>query len=160
MNIPNKKAPRIRNGSLRIMDITRLRKFIKLHPEYKGMTIREFGSVIKAFNQEILNDLIENRDGVVLPENLGHLQIKNVKYRNAKLIDYGKSIKHNKVLHFKNWDTDGTFAKVIYKSHYRNRFIKFYRFWTFKLARPASQQVSKSYKDMYSIYESLNISVK
>jgi len=157
MIIPNRKAKRARTKSLQVLDVTRLRKFHLLFPEYKKVTQKEFHQVMRVFHEELIDDIVDNRDGVILPNNLGFLQILSFKYKNVKRVDYAKSIKYGKRFYFKNWDTDGYLGKVIYKSFFKNRGIKFYNFWIFELVRPAKNKISAAFRENYQSYRSFHV---
>jgi hypothetical protein len=130
-NIPNRKAPRNRLKSTSIMNTFELSKFRKKHPEYLDVTLKEFSDIIRVFNSEIIDSVISNRDGVILPENIGRLSIITFSRPKKKIIDFGKSNKTGQLHYHMNWNTDNRLCKIMYNSainNYGNKNSKFYGF--------------------------------
>lgn len=61
-------------------------------------------SYIKAFSTELINEIVNNEDGVKMPLGLGVLQVIG---KNSRSFDYKNSIKYDKKIHHNNSETDG-----------------------------------------------------
>ena len=70
---PDLNAPRFRNKSMSILNSHLLKDFKKRYPEYKNLSIQEFKKIIKVFNCNIVEGIIENRNGIELPDGLGYI---------------------------------------------------------------------------------------
>jgi hypothetical protein len=72
---PDLNAPRYRPKKLNFTNVEFYNRFIEEHPKYANVTADKFKEVINSFNSKIWETVIENRDGVELPEQLGYLFI-------------------------------------------------------------------------------------
>ena len=72
-NKPDRTGKRFRKSSFVIMNNKKLNEFKELYPEYNDISLTEFNNIIKSFNDEIINAIVENRDGVLLPEKIGQM---------------------------------------------------------------------------------------
>jgi len=69
-------------------------RFFKKYPEYKDKRKTDIYQIIKTFNEYVCQEVINNRDGVELPESLGWLFIgtcKNAKKNNVNIGVYNDS---------------------------------------------------------------------
>jgi hypothetical protein len=118
--LPNRKASRKGKIATRIMDTGQIKRFRAMHPEYLDITLKEFTSIVRAFNTAVIEEVIKNRDGVILPENIGKLSIITFSRSKRKIIDFGKS-NETGVLHYhRNWNTDNRLCKIVYNSRVNN----------------------------------------
>ena len=62
---PNRKGKRFRKSSFIIMNKSKLSEFKKMYSEHNNVSLKEFNNVVKSFSNEIINSVIENRDGVI-----------------------------------------------------------------------------------------------
>ena len=69
------------------------KEFKKKHPEHEVLTLAEFNRILRQFNNNIIDEVIEQRFGVTLPERLGHIVIASFPRSKKKIIDFGKSNK-------------------------------------------------------------------
>jgi len=153
---PDVKAPRFRQKGKVLVTDTLINKFKKKYPKYKDITKVKFNNIIKLFNEEVWSEVIENRDGVQLPEGIGYIFIgscKNVKKYN---FDFKTSSEYNTSVENKNWETDGNVAKIFYSSysekyHYKNR-----ECWNFFACRNFKRSVSEEYPKRWTMYHEVN----
>lgn len=144
---PDLTAPRFRTERYSVLCPALFTKFKKKYPEHKGIDYKKFKEVITTFNTKLWENVIECRDGVELPESLGHIFIgscppasKKKNYNYAQSKEHGVSIKH------KNYDTDSFLAKIFY-TNFGNK----YRFrdgelWMFDAHRYFSRATSQAYR--------------
>jgi hypothetical protein len=150
---PDVKAPRFRYDGVNLITEEFLERFKNKYPVYKDITIKEFKSIVKLFNEALWHEVIENRDGVQIPEGLGYLFIGTCQIPVQKNnINHSQSAKYNATVKNRNWETDGKVAKIFYwswaeKYHYRNRDV-----WGFTACRNFKRTVSKEYPLNWTMY--------
>lgn len=144
-------APKFKPKLKNVLSADLHREFLKSHPEYKGLTFKEFKAIVIEFNGQLREAAIENRDGIALPERLGFIII--VKCDKAlKSIDFASSRKYKKAVSFKNWDSDDYMAKIGYTNYpvkysFANREI-----WKFQPVKQFKTRVAKTFCEYYTKY--------
>ena len=151
-NKPDLKAPRYRKKVHRLVNKDFCKRFYKKYPEYKHREMQDINKTIRNFNKLVCQEVIDNRDGVELPEGLGWLFIGTCKSKNKNNIDLGKSIKYGIKVKNKNWETDGKLAKIFYSNYAPRHKYKHREYWGFEACRVFKRQVSKSYQDNWPTY--------
>jgi|TARA_R110000868_G_scaffold5681_6_gene33616 hypothetical protein len=150
---PNITGPRVKKKLTHIMSELELKYFKNKHPEYKDLKLSEFNNVIKKFNHNIINEVIENRNGVALPERIGQFIIMSFsKAQHKKIIDFGESNKTGILSYHKNWETDRRIGKIVFQNTSYNYAIKNYKFWGFKATRTFKSNMSKIFKKKWAKY--------
>lgn len=149
---PNRKAPRARLKSARVMDAQTFKEFKEKHPEYSDLTLTEFNGIIKQFHKDIVEEVTEHRYGISLPERLGQLVIVSFPRSNRKVIDFGKSNKTGVMSYHRNWETDNRMGKLVYQTGSYMASFKYHRMWSFTAARGFKQRVSEAFVKMYQKY--------
>ena len=96
--------------------------------------------------------VINYRDGVELPEGLGHLFIGTCPTPKKVNMNFQKSAEHGRVVQNLNWDTDNKLAKIFYTNYYQK-----YRFanrdlWNFQAVRQFKRAVAQNYPENYQKY--------
>tara|TARA_R100001129_G_scaffold186588_2_gene179043 strand:- start:1013 stop:1531 length:519 start_codon:yes stop_codon:yes gene_type:complete len=149
---PDLNAPRYREKVFSILNTETLKEFKDKYPVYKNINDNKLKKVIKLFNENIWKEVIENRNGVELPDSLGYLFIGTCPASKSVNTNYALSKQYGKVLQNKNWETDGKVAKIFYtnystKYRFRNREL-----WQFKAVRQFKRAVAKSYPKKWNKY--------
>ena len=111
---PDLSKPRYREKVLSLLNVKTLNKFKDKNPMYSSVDDTKLKNVIKTFNGMIWENIIDNRDGVELPDSLGYLFIGTCPAAKKVNMDYSLSKKYGKVIQNKNWDTDGNVGKIFY----------------------------------------------
>lgn len=150
---PDLNAPRFREKRLSLLNKNILNEFKEKYPKYSGIHNDKLKKIIKLYNKNLWKGVIENRDGVELPDSLGYLFIGTcspAKYKNN--IDYARSNEQGKTLHNNNWDTDGNIGKIFYtnasvKYKFKNREL-----WKFEACREFKRSVAKEYPKDWTKY--------
>ena len=155
-NKPDVKASRYRPKVNTILDKEFFENFKQAHPKYKDLDNKLIRKMIKRFNQVLYQTVIDTRDGVQLPEQLGWIFIGTCQKSKKKNIDYGKSQKYGVSVSNKNWETDGNVAKIFYSSysekyHYKNR-----ECWNFVACRNFKRAVSEEYPKKWTMYHEVD----
>lgn len=142
---PDRTGKRLRKHSSVIMNYNAMKRFKELYPEY-DITLKEFNKILKAFNSNIIETVINNRDGVELPERLGHLQIVAFPKPTKKIIDFAKSNELGEIRYHGNWETDNKIGKITYRSTPSGYTFKNSRFWGLIPTRSFKQRMSEVFK--------------
>ena len=86
---PNLKGSRIKRKSSHVMSDSLFLEFKKKHPEYKDMILSEFNAILRQFNNNIIDEVIDYRFGVALPERLGLFVVASFPKSRRRIIDFG-----------------------------------------------------------------------
>jgi hypothetical protein len=151
-NKPNVKASRYRPQVNTILDKEFFENFKQAHPRYKDLDNKLIRKMIKRFNQVLYQAVIDTRDGVQLPEQLGWIFIGTCQKSKKKNIDYGKSQKYGVSVSNKNWETDGKLAKIFLSNYAPKLKMKNREFWGFTACREFKRAVAKSYPENWNMY--------
>ena len=151
-NKPNVKASRYRPQVSTILDREFFENFKQAHPRYKNLDNKLIRNMIKKFNQVLYQAVIDTRDGVQLPEQLGWVFIGTCQKSKKQNIDYGKSHKYGVSVSNKNWETDGKLAKIFLSNYAPKLKMKNREFWGFTACREFKRAVSKAYSENWSMY--------
>jgi len=149
---PDVKAPRFRPEMYSVLNKEFFEKFKKKHPKYKNLDNAYLRKIIKAFNQSIAQTVVDTRDGVQLPEQIGWLFIGTCQQSKKNNIDFAKSVKYGVQVTNKNWETDGKLAKIFFTNYAPKHRIKNREFWGFTACRDFKRNVSKSYPENWNMY--------
>lgn len=149
---PDIKGPRFRKHTKAVIDKAFIDKFIKRFPEHASIKPDMFRTVIKNFHGEIVKALIENRDGIELPEGLGFLFIANCQKSKKENIDFKAStLAGRKILH-QNWDSDNRLMKIIFSNAAVRYRLANKQIWAFRLVKANRKSVSVGYKRQWTKY--------
>jgi hypothetical protein len=149
---PDLKAPRYRPEVHTIMNKEFFESFKKKHPKYKDLDNIELRKIIKYFNNTVYQTVIDTRDGVQLPEQIGWLFIGTCQSPKKQNIDFVKSKKYGVAVTNKNWETDGKLAKIFFTSYALKHKMKNREFWGFVACREFKRAVAKSYPENWNMY--------
>lgn len=148
---PDLNAPRYRSIVLEIVNQSFYTEFRKTYPEYKHISNAELKEKIKLINKTIYKTVIEERDGVELPNGLGSIFIGTCE-KNKNNVDYDISIKYKKQIEHKNWESDNHLAKIFYTNYEQKYHFKFHQLWGFIPGRDFKREVAKKYPEKWNFY--------
>ena len=149
---PDVKGPRFRQKGINIVDNTFLKEFKEKYPKYKDLTVPEINKIMKKYNETVWKEVIENRDGVQLPEGVGILFIATCKNPLRQNIDFAKSKKYGVTVTNKNWETDGKLAKIFYTNYNTSFRFQNRECWGFIACREFKRTVAKVYPENWNLY--------
>jgi hypothetical protein len=159
-NKPNVKASRYRPEVYSLLNKKFFDKFKNKYPKYKGMTNLELRNIIKKFHEHVYNTVIEKRDGVQLPEQIGWLFIGACESSKKRNVDYAKSNKYGVEISYNNWNTDGRLAKIFFTSNAPKHKMKNREFWRFVGCRNFKRSVAKAFSENWNNYIIIDSSVQ
>jgi hypothetical protein len=126
--------------------------FRERNVKYKDLENATLRKIIKHFNKLVYQTVIDTRDGVQLPEQIGWLFIGTCQESKKENIDYAKSLKYGVRVTNKNWDSDGKLAKIFFSNYAPKHRIKNREFWNFVACRDFKRSVAKSYPENWQMY--------
>jgi hypothetical protein len=151
-NKPDVKASRYRPEVATILNKEFFENFKKTHPKYKNLDNKMLRKIIKRFNQVAYQTVIDNRDGVQLPEQIGWLFIGTCQQSKKDNVDFAKSKKYGVKVSNNNWETDGKLAKIFFTNYAPKHKMKNREFWGFVACREFKRAVAKSYPENWNMY--------
>lgn len=151
-NKPNLNAPRFRPKRTTILKQSLYNAFIEKYPQYKDVDLATFKEIIRTFNEELYNGIIQNRDGVELPEGLGFIFIGTCPPAKKYNIDIKKSLECGVVVKHQNWDSDNNLLKIFYTNHTSKYPLQNKQVWAFKAVRAFKRTASAVYKEDWPKY--------
>ena len=143
---PDLNGPRFRPKSKNILTKNLYERFLSKYPEYKDLSAEDFKKIITTFNGKICEGIIDNRNGVELPDGLGYLFIGTCPPAKKKNIDIGKSRKYGVATTHKNWDSDNNLMKIFYTNHASRYPFQNKQVWAFKGVKQFRKAASDAYK--------------
>lgn len=150
-NKPNVKAPRFRRsveGTLNQAFVKAIREKISACKDLSNDEIKE---IVSTFNTNIWNSVIETRDGVELPEQLGHIFIGTCNPKKT-IIDFKTSAEHALIIAHRNWESDNYLAKIFYTAYGTRYRFKNHELWGFNPSRKFTRQVGQTYPKLWKQY--------
>jgi hypothetical protein len=156
---PDLKAPRYRPKKLNLTNVEFYNQFITDNPKHSNITVDAFKNIIKSFNGKIWENVIEYRDGVELPEQLGYLFIGTCPRKKSN-VDFKKSEHYGVVLQNQNWESDQFIAKIFYTNFETKYRFKHHELWGFKGVRDFTRTVGQTYPKEWKKYIQVDNKIK
>lgn len=157
---PDLKAPRFRPCSLQLLNKAFCQKLRKEHKEVASLSDETIKAIIHTCGTVIQEKLVEVRDGVELPEQLGFLFIGSTPATKNGNIDYKKSIELGKEVRHKNWETDELTGKIFYTNYGTKYRFKFREAWRFSPVRQFKRYVAALYPIHFMNYVKVDSRLK
>lgn len=153
---PDLNASRFREKSMHVLNMNLFKKFKEKFSEY-DITYKEFKQIIQTYNRQIADGIIENRDGVELPEGLGYIFIGSCPQLTKRLnIDYKKSSQYGVITTHRNWESDNKVMKIFFTNSHVKYKLKNKQIWSFVAAREFRRKASKNYVEDWTKYIFIN----
>lgn len=159
-NKPDLNAPRYRPKKLNLTNQEVYQKFLDENPRFGTLTATQFKDVIKTFNGKIWNKVVDSRDGVELPEQLGYLFIGSCPRKINDNPDRVKSIQYGIKVQNQNWESDQFVAKIFYTNFETKYRFKHHEMWGFTGLRDFKRSVAHTYPTEWKKYVQVDNLVK
>lgn len=143
---PDLNAPRFRLKRINLLNRDLFKRFKKRYPEHKDMSLKQFKEIVRTFNGLLCEGVIENRDGIELPEGLGFIFMGTCPPAKKKNIDIMRSIEHGTAVSHRNWDSDNKLLKIFYTNHTTKYPFQNKQVWSFKAVKQFRKKASGAYK--------------
>lgn len=117
-------------------------------------------SIIIAANQAIAETVLDFRDGIELPEQLGHIFLGTCQPKVRKNVDFKTSMDYLKVIQHRNWESDNYLAKIFYTNYGTKYKFKFHELWGFKGCRRFTKRVGEVYPENWKKYIQVDHTLK
>jgi hypothetical protein len=148
---PDLKAPRFRPKKLNLTNAGFYEQFLKDNPKHSDLSVTQFKEIIKVFNGKIWETVVDYRDGVELPEQLGYLFIGSCPRKRSN-VDFKKSEHYGVVLQNQNWESDQYVAKIFYTNFETKYRFRNHDLWGFKGVRDFTRTVGQTYPKEWKKY--------
>ena len=156
---PDLNAPRYRHKKLNLTNIDFYKKFIEENPKFSHLTPDQFKNIIKEFNGKIWKTVVNERDGVQLPEQLGYIFIGSCPRKKSN-VDFKKSKHYGMVLQNQNWESDQFIAKIFYTNYETQYRFRNHELWGFKGLRDFTRTVGQTYPQEWKKYIQMDNMIK
>ena len=149
---PDLNKPRYREKTLSLLNVDLINDFKEKYPIYRNIDNTKLKNIIKLYNEKLWKEVINNRNGVELPDSLGYLFIGTCPSSKSVNTNYALSKQYGKVLQNKNWETDGKIAKIFYTNYSTKYRFKNRELWRFVACRDFKRTVAKEYPINWTKY--------
>lgn len=149
---PDLHAKRFKKDKHFVLTDILARKFTKAYPQYGVTTRCKLNEVISMFNELMWNHVIENRDGVELPQNMGQILIATCDKSTKKNVNFAENMKKKRVTYHTNLKSDEYIAKILYYCDSRKYKYPNSDIWKFIGVRPFTRSVSHQFSERYHTY--------
>ena len=149
---PDVTAPRFRPAVYNILSKEFFNEFKERYPKYKHLTETEIRKIIKSFNILVYQNVIEKRNGIQLPEQVGWLFIGSCQKSKKQNINFAKSLKYGVTVTNNNFETDEKLAKIFFTNFAQKYKMKNREYWSFVACREFKRSVAKNYCDNWNMY--------
>lgn len=149
--IPDLKAPRFRPKRLQFDNSDFYKRFLNDNPKFSNVPVSTIKNIIFCFNGKIWENVINERDGIELPEQLGFLFIGTCQRKKSN-VDFYKSAVYNRKLQNQNWESDQYLAKIFYTNYETKYRFKNNDLWGFVGVRKFKRSVGQTYPKEWKKY--------
>jgi hypothetical protein len=149
---PDLNASRLRKPVKRILSKEFFKDFREKHPELSSLDDSTIKKIVYTFNENIWKQVIENRDGVELPENLGYVFIGTCDFNKDTNVNYGLSVKHSQEIKNRNLESDSKLAKIFYTNYQTKYKFANRELWGFQAIRQFKRSVAAEYPKVWQKY--------
>ncbi len=147
---PDVKAPRCRKKVITTINQEIFKEFKDKYPKYGSLDYDVFREIIEHHSGEIWKTVINTRDGVKLPENLGVLVGASCTKRGGAFYkSYSTEGGEKKQL---NLNTDGYLGKIFYTNYTEKGILKDRVLWSFAPIRQFKRSFSANYENNWFKY--------
>lgn len=149
---PDLKAPRNRPQVLRLVHKDFYNCFRRDNPAFSYLSDAQILEILTAYHGFIWDAVVNTRDGVELPENIGTIWLGSCPRKKHPNIDFKKSAELGFIVQHQNWESDQFLAKIFY-SNFETRYkFKFHDLWGFEAVRQFKRKVGEVFPANYTRY--------
>lgn len=149
---PDLHAPRYRAQRHELLNPQFYKSFRSANPKFAYLSDKEIRTIVKEVNGKIWETVIDERDGIELPEQLGYVFIGSCPAPKKDNPDYYVSKQLEKVIQHRNWESDQYLAKIFYTNSASKYRFQFSNLWGLSPVRQFSRKVAETYPENYNKY--------
>jgi hypothetical protein len=158
---PDLNAPRFKKKVVTTLNAEFIKKVREVFPQYNYLTNEEIKSIIQTFNTNIYKTVIDKRDGVELPSQIGHIFIGTCPPSKRRYnVDLKTSFHYMQKVQHRNWESDQHIAKIFFTTFGNKYRFKNHDLWAFDSCRIFSREVSATYPVKWKQYVKVDPRVK
>lgn len=157
---PNLNAPRFRRSAQGTLNSEFIELLKQKVPSAKDLSAEQIKEIIHTFNGNLWMTAIESRDGVEIPEQIGHLFIGTCPPKRKPNVDFKASAEYLKVIQHRNWESDQYLAKIFYTTYGTKYRFKNHELWGFVATRAFKRTVGKTYPEKWKQYVEVDPKIK
>jgi hypothetical protein len=160
MNKPNLNAPRFRKMTEGTLNADFIKSLKEKVPSSVDLTNEQIKLIVSKFNENMWKTVIDKRDGVELPEQIGHLFVGTCPPPKKKNIDFKASEEYISTVQHRNFESDQYLAKIFFTTFGSKYRFKNHELWAFDATREFSRTVSATYPENWKKYLQVDPRVK
>jgi hypothetical protein len=158
---PDLNAPRFREKYTTLLTKEFAEKFNEKYSEHKDITSEEFKTIVRKFNEILVQGAIDNRSGIELPDGLGYIFLGTCQASKKKTnVDFKKLIDHGINTTHKNWESDNKLLKIFYSNSKARYGFANKEVWYLVPSRYFKRTASAAYRKNWSKYVEISSTVK
>lgn len=155
----NRKGPRHRAKRYNMASLENITAIAK-HPDCLVKDVKKVKEVIMAIHNSIRDTIVNTRDGIELPEQLGYMFLGTCQPKVRKNVDFSTTDHYLKVIQHRNWESDNYLAKIFYTNYETKYKFKYNDLWGFKAARQFTKLVGQEYPKNWKMYIQVDHTLK
>lgn len=149
---PDLNAPRYRAQRQNLLNLEFYQSFRKAYPKSAHLSNKDIRTIVKDVNGKIWETVIEERNGIELPEQLGYIFIGSCPTPKKDNPNYHVSKELDKTIQHRNWESDQYLAKIFYTNAASKYRFQFSNLWGLSLVRQFSRTVAEEYPKNFNKY--------
>lgn len=149
---PDLNAPRFRPKRHNILNNDFCKKFRSENPRFAHLSNEQIKTIVKASNGKLWTTVIQQRDGVEFPEQLGYLFIGSCPRKKGENTDYNRSLQYGVKIQHRNYESDQYTAKIFYTNYETKYRFRFHELWGFTGVRDFTRGVAQAYPTEWKKY--------
>jgi hypothetical protein len=155
----NRKGPRYKAPRFNTLSAEWLSEIAE-HPDSKVTNEHKIKKIIVEANKAIADAIVDFRDGIELPEQLGYMFLGTCQPKVRKNVDFKTTDHYLKVIQHRNWESDNYLAKIFYTNYETKYKFKFNDLWGFKGCRELTKKVGVEYPENWKKYIQVDHTLK
>jgi hypothetical protein len=158
--IPDVKAPRFRSNTTYTVTLETATQIKKEVFACRSMSLEQIKSILMEYNKEIVDTVINKRDGVEIPMQIGHMFVGTCPMTKRKNVNFKMSQEYMQTIQHRNWESDNYLAKIFFTT-FGNKFrYKNNELWGFEPHRDFKRTLSKVYPVKWKQYVEVDPQLK
>jgi hypothetical protein len=150
--VPDLHAPRYRPRTLEIANTQFFKEFKEAHPEYADIPNAELKEKLKTINGAMWRTVLDERDGLELPNGLGYMFLGSCPKKEGDNTDYATSAFYQKHIQHRNFESDNYTAKIFYTNYSSKYRFRNHELWGFTAVRGFKRAVKPTYQENWTKY--------